>query len=238
MVVVGGFAFASSATASTFIFDLNLPDGSLFTQLWEGPNPYSLTYTGSQATASKGVTATNLTYLPELEDTAPGLQTLSSSGQLDLNVGTAPGGMFAVEGVKFTSKTDESSFNPGTRLLHLFFISYTINAFYSETGDRSDFLYNNSPLPTVPAAAPYSQESADYRVRNFPILYTYEISTENSLFRVLDGDDAMEVISRSNSTITGRATLRAVPEPATWAMMICGFGLAGAALRRRKPVQT
>jgi hypothetical protein len=27
----------------------------------------------------------------------------------------------------------------------------------------------------------------------------------------------------------------AVPEPATWAMMICGFGLAGAHLRRRRP---
>ncbi len=28
-------------------------------------------------------------------------------------------------------------------------------------------------------------------------------------------------------------TLAAVPEPATWAMMICGFGMAGAVLRRR-----
>lgn len=30
-----------------------------------------------------------------------------------------------------------------------------------------------------------------------------------------------------------RATITAVPEPATWAMMITGFGLTGAALRRR-----
>jgi hypothetical protein len=30
--------------------------------------------------------------------------------------------------------------------------------------------------------------------------------------------------------------IRAVPEPASWAMMIGGFGLAGAAVRRRKPV--
>ncbi len=28
----------------------------------------------------------------------------------------------------------------------------------------------------------------------------------------------------------------AVPEPATWAMMIAGFGLAGSALRRRQRV--
>jgi hypothetical protein len=30
------------------------------------------------------------------------------------------------------------------------------------------------------------------------------------------------------------ATVSAVPEPATWAMMIAGFGLAGSAIRRRK----
>jgi hypothetical protein len=30
------------------------------------------------------------------------------------------------------------------------------------------------------------------------------------------------------------ATFNSVPEPATWAMMIAGFGLAGAALRRRR----
>lgn len=30
------------------------------------------------------------------------------------------------------------------------------------------------------------------------------------------------------------AVAGAVPEPSTWAMMICGFGLVGASLRRRK----
>jgi len=34
-------------------------------------------------------------------------------------------------------------------------------------------------------------------------------------------------------TITASTAIAAVPEPATWAMMIGGFGLAGAALRRR-----
>ncbi len=32
-----------------------------------------------------------------------------------------------------------------------------------------------------------------------------------------------------------RGNLAAVPEPASWLMMVMGFGLAGAALRRRKP---
>jgi hypothetical protein len=35
-----------------------------------------------------------------------------------------------------------------------------------------------------------------------------------------------------------RVTIAAVPEPASWAMMIAGFGLAGAAVRRRASART
>ncbi|MBN8807380.1 MAG: PEP-CTERM sorting domain-containing protein [Sphingomonas sp.] len=37
-----------------------------------------------------------------------------------------------------------------------------------------------------------------------------------------------------NGTFNSTAQLTAVPEPATWGMMIMGFGLMGAALRSRK----
>lgn len=37
----------------------------------------------------------------------------------------------------------------------------------------------------------------------------------------------------NNLTLSGRLDLPAVPEPSTWAMMILGLGLAGAAVRRR-----
>ena len=37
-----------------------------------------------------------------------------------------------------------------------------------------------------------------------------------------------------NFRVTGNTPMAAVPEPATWAMMLGGFGLAGGALRRRK----
>jgi hypothetical protein len=36
-----------------------------------------------------------------------------------------------------------------------------------------------------------------------------------------------------SGTLDGTLDAPAIPEPATWALMICGFGLAGAALRRR-----
>ena len=43
-------------------------------------------------------------------------------------------------------------------------------------------------------------------------------------------------LGKTGATITGSFDLvsNAVPEPATWAMMITGFGLAGAAVRRRR----
>lgn len=71
----------------------------------------------------------------------------------------------------------------------------------------------------------------------------------NGLF---DSENSTTYILRTNATnyaLTGFATVNnstsfnvmsymptvaAVPEPASWAMMIVGFGLAGAALRRRK----
>ena len=38
----------------------------------------------------------------------------------------------------------------------------------------------------------------------------------------------------NGADVRANFTLTAVPEPATWGMMIMGFGLAGATLRRRR----
>jgi hypothetical protein len=49
------------------------------------------------------------------------------------------------------------------------------------------------------------------------------------------GPDFPEIKS-SGQFLTDTVTITAVPEPATWGLMIAGFGLAGAALRRRRAV--
>ena len=45
-------------------------------------------------------------------------------------------------------------------------------------------------------------------------------------------------VVNGSQDLTFSATVTAVPEPATWAMMIVGFGLTGAAMRRKTKVGT
>jgi hypothetical protein len=61
--------------------------------------------------------------------------------------------------------------------------------------------------------------------------------TNNGIF----GDLLPNGVNISGGNIVANITFDVgprVPEPATWAMMIAGFGLAGAALRGRRPVAT
>lgn len=51
-----------------------------------------------------------------------------------------------------------------------------------------------------------------------------------------DGSDAIIEVPRTFLTFTIADAPAAVPEPASWALMVGGFGLAGAAMRRRRSV--
>ena len=64
-------------------------------------------------------------------------------------------------------------------------------------------------------------------------------SNNGRYYAVWDGANAIKSVtfaSSSNSFEVDALSGSAVPEPATWAMMITGFGLAGAAIRRRRNV--
>jgi len=79
-----------------------------------------------------------------------------------------------------------------------------------------------------------------------PEIYTFgnggklRVTLNNTTFNAGDFGEALEPGKRYGSVITANFELlsesvtSAVPEPATWAMMITGFGLAGTAIRRRR----
>jgi hypothetical protein len=48
-------------------------------------------------------------------------------------------------------------------------------------------------------------------------------------------DDQINNIDDNHDDFIIRATVTPIPEPATWAMLIFGFGLVGASVRRRRP---
>ena len=63
--------------------------------------------------------------------------------------------------------------------------------------------------------------------------------TNGRYYAVWDGSNAIKSVtfaSSANSFEVDALSGSAVPEPATWAMMITGFGLAGAAIRRRRNI--
>ena len=61
------------------------------------------------------------------------------------------------------------------------------------------------------------------------------LANQSFAFRWVDTDStgADQGLGVDDLTITAGNAIPAVPEPATWAMMIAGFGLVGASLRRR-----
>ncbi|HEY3949618.1 PEPxxWA-CTERM sorting domain-containing protein [Phenylobacterium sp.] len=70
-------------------------------------------------------------------------------------------------------------------------------------------------------------DNADFNFTHFSFAVT---ATSNATTVSFAGREVQDWYELDNVSVTSVT----VPEPATWALMICGFGLAGAALRRRR----
>ena len=64
---------------------------------------------------------------------------------------------------------------------------------------------------------------------NVSVFWLFDFGTEGASFITLDN-----VQGFSNAALYTTGTPPAVPEPATWAMMLLGFGAAGYSMRRRR----
>jgi len=144
----------------------------------------------------------------------------SAATYLTFNGTTGVFGNDSVAGGSFDDTIALPGITPGVYL-----ISGTISSTY-QTANRAlqdiDFTnvsLNGSPFDILSTGRFEYRTTADI------------LSTTNNQLRItgMSGDNA----SYSGTINVGR--LAAVPEPASWAMMVGGFALIGAALRRRHP---
>ena len=135
------------------------------------------------------------------------------------------------------------------------------------SGNNSTLYFTNSFGTTTPTALtatatdlsfdyanypPGVNNSAEYLlfVRFFTSGYNYLCIQQNSCANFIGGNDSVRIQhnanfaeSYSSAILTGVQVIAsvpsgAVPEPASWALMIVGFGLAGSALRTRRRATT
>lgn len=118
-------------------------------------------------------------------------------------------------------------------------ISGTVTGFGAITG----FVPINTPLPGTSSANGFLYNNTVY-TSAYPhvdlngLLFSTAGASWN-VYRngtdVFTGFDGTNYIPNSSGTqFAGTFTITAVPEPASWAMMIAGFGLLGATMRRRR----
>lgn len=131
----------------------------------------------------------------------------------------------------------------------------TVTFFLTDGGTFTDFEFN---LPGIPGNPPPAEaRSVTFNMLNaagvaysstgdFP---TYDLSGNGENWfsgRTTNGDVIKSITFTLNPANSGVDSLKqvrlggiaaaAVPEPATWAMLICGFGLVGLSMRRREKV--
>jgi hypothetical protein len=85
--------------------------------------------------------------------------------------------------------------------------------------------------PIAPANRPALPPSPSGAPRGHVMIENFENTIKDDM--IFASYDAPSPAPAAAAGIVANADVTAVPEPATWAMMLGGFGLAGAVLRRR-----
>jgi hypothetical protein len=104
---------------------------------------------------------------------------------------------------------------------------FTTNPFISFGG--------NSPITLSFTDASYTRTGTSLTITGGALFSNGNPAEANTGTFTLATSSQDGMASAVDFTFTSNASTSAVPEPASWAMMLAGFGMLGAAMRRRKP---
>ncbi len=205
-VAIGGASAAGAATVTySSAAELTAALGASVLDDYEHTN-YRLQQTDAQMSAVLGETAYTAT-------ATPNYHLVAALSKLDHYYCPGCNGTFRLDFTSTSVSTETGVFGVGFDLL----VSHGLSAFVSfGDGSTADFA-----LPVVSGIGPrgYFGLSSDLGIRTIHVA-VHDQPTINDVFVGID-----------NLRIGAAA---AVPEPAAWALMISGFGLAGLSLRLRR----
>jgi hypothetical protein len=107
------------------------------------------------------------------------------------------------------------------------------NAFCDERDGNGEFYCGGDTVPTVPLFDPVTPTLYQLKITVNPFVETF--TPDDFVVRTIEFDDcctyAFDFIAGGEGSFS--ISYAAIPEPASWALLILGFGAVGAAQRRR-----
>jgi hypothetical protein len=226
-------AVAGAALASPD--NLPPPSGAILDLDGQAVSPTAQTYS-VQFTA--GVADTAITFAFRQD---PGFETFTNASVIDL---TNPNGNLLVDG-DFSQGTEGSNMPPGWTVTNMYGASFSGVVGGANPGDQCSDGFTSCWFDgSVQAYDAISQSIAT------TIGDTYEISFDlnggyvGAYSRLSTngmggtGGNGVDVLAYAQAGLPPAGTVGGVPEPASWALMIGGLGVAGVALRRRRNAVT
>jgi hypothetical protein len=192
----------------------------------------NITYTGSDSQAGYGIS-----YSIETNGT---LGILSLSDIVSSSITITPGagakfggvGPFTADGSLYFSHTDANGNVDGLNP-----VSASLTDLFFDYSNGGGVNFGAGSLVYALAALNISDNDAVVYEHNDPTtglpIATRELDSPNDTNYRLGAGTYTVVMPTIQSFATATPAAAAVPEPATWGMMILGFGVAGAAMRRR-----
>ncbi len=178
----------------------------------------------------------------------------------DLGPGVSVTGQYAAQGVVFSTRTGAAVYNAATSTYGSIYGMSGGSLMNSRNGgsDRQQFLVMDFTGPVSGLSFLYTNYGSSFTSNNFKaydgvgtLLQTLTPGASSAYGAELISFSALGIrklelqqprsgwaFGVDNVGFTVDPVTSAVPEATTWAMMIAGFGLVGASLRRRSPVVT